>query len=60
MSGECDKCGEHCLDCKCNSKKLVHHPCPDYIKQFFSTVEIPKYCPECKNEFVACVCMGDD
>lgn len=20
MSGECDKCGEHCLDCKCNSE----------------------------------------
>lgn len=18
MSGDCDKCGEHCLDCKCN------------------------------------------
>lgn len=18
MSGECDKCGEHCLDCRCN------------------------------------------
>ena len=18
MSGECDECGEHCLDCKCN------------------------------------------
>jgi hypothetical protein len=21
MSGECDKCGEHCLDCACSSKK---------------------------------------
>lgn len=20
MSGECDKCGEHCTDCRCNAK----------------------------------------
>ncbi len=24
MSGECDKCSEHCLDCKC--KEQVNHP----------------------------------
>src|SRR3954469_18307375 len=23
MSGECEKCGEHCLDCKCTERKLV-------------------------------------
>lgn len=25
MSGECDKCGEHCVDCKC---KLTYNPEP--------------------------------
>lgn len=24
MSCECNKCGEHCLDCKCGLKKIVH------------------------------------
>lgn len=24
MSGECDKCGEHCLDCKCHLKRFSH------------------------------------
>ena len=23
MSGECETCGEHCLDCKCNLKKTI-------------------------------------
>lgn len=22
MSGDCDKCGEHCLDCKCNEIRI--------------------------------------
>lgn len=27
MSGECEKCGEHCLDCKCYEKcKCYKHP----------------------------------
>lgn len=26
MSGECDKCGEHCLDCKCKIRKICHLP----------------------------------
>lgn len=24
MSGECDKCNEHCLDCICGIKKITH------------------------------------
>lgn len=23
MSGECNKCGEHCLECRCTERKLV-------------------------------------
>lgn len=35
MSGECEKCGEHCIDCKCgeihiylkdNSQESINHP----------------------------------
>jgi hypothetical protein len=42
MSGECDKCGQHCLDCKCTAD-LVNHPghyqgncleCIDIIEDF--------------------------
>ncbi len=30
MRGECDKCGEHCLDCICNADYV----CPDAIKSY--------------------------
>lgn len=26
MTGECDKCVEHCLDCGCNRKSFQHLP----------------------------------
>lgn len=27
MSGECDKCGEHCLDCKCIENHILSISC---------------------------------
>ncbi len=27
MSGECDKCGEHCVDCKCKPWKPDKYVC---------------------------------
>lgn len=27
MSGECDTCGEHCLDCKCSQSITVNVEC---------------------------------
>lgn len=42
MSGECEKCGEHCLDCICIIvKKIVRHSISDH----------PFCCWLCKNEF---------
>ena len=38
MSGECDFCNEHTMNCKC------------LLKQ--------KWCQKCKNEKIACSCMG--
>lgn len=36
MSGECDKCGEHCLDCACDnyqsSPAIKSYPCIITIK----------------------------
>lgn len=40
MSGECDKCGEHCLDCKCqvpihfnffDHLRNVNHPWSQFL-----------------------------
>lgn len=34
MSGECGKCGEHCLDCRC--KKLKYNPLMyDFLENFW-------------------------
>lgn len=38
MSGECDKCGEHCLDCICDN-----YFCPPAIQSYNATVKIRKY-----------------
>ena len=27
MSGECDRCGEHCLDCKCGKQTVPEKQC---------------------------------
>ena len=36
MSGECDKCGEHTLECSCNTEKqvgfLFQMPCGEVMK----------------------------
>ena len=60
MSGECDKCFEHCLDCKCHwsqteegKKRLL-----DILNaKFIFSKDGTLYCRECKNEPVACVCL---
>lgn len=31
MSGECEKCGEHCLDCICH-QDIDNYECPDPIR----------------------------
>lgn len=62
MSGECEKCGEHALECGCHwsqtekgKKQLL-----DIINEKFSFKKDGAiYCRECKNESVACVCMDD-
>lgn len=40
MSGECNKCHEHCLDCKCESNKTK------IIKE--NGELFPFTCPKCK------------
>jgi len=37
MSGECDKCGEHTLECKCIDK--VNHP-PHYQSSTIEVIEV--------------------
>lgn len=63
MRGECDKCGEHCLDCRCHwsqtkkgKKQLLDIVNEKYSFDNDGTI----YCRECKNESVDCVCMGDE
>jgi|GEM_PF-4966079 len=34
MSGECDSCGEHCLDCICHSEKH-YEDATIHVKQMF-------------------------
>lgn len=36
MSGECERCGEHCLDCKCNKDY--------YLTQFFEMHDGEFFC----------------
>lgn len=33
MSGECQKCHEHCLDCKCDMCSLENHECHCYLQE---------------------------
>ena len=52
MSGECEKCGEHCLDCNCN--KVTHCqecklPC-DFDKEMSGS------CSTCKKKYLCYAC----
>lgn len=63
MSDECDKCEEHCLDCKCHwsETKEDKQQFLEIVKEKYSFDKNGNiYCRECKNEYVACVCMGDE
>ena len=63
MSGECDKCGEHSLECACdwNKTEKGKQQLLDIINDKFSFGKDGTiYCLECKNESVACVCMNDE
>ena len=31
MSGECQECGEHCLDCKCDIKEFFNKTLRDHV-----------------------------
>lgn len=55
MSGECQKCNEHCLDCKCEHKWL----CAECFKQKYKPNEdfdwrtvsfVPMRCEKCRDE----------
>ncbi len=37
MSGECDKCGEHCLDCKCKTN-ITASDLQKYVNEAFTDV----------------------
>lgn len=62
MSSECEKCGKHCLDCKCPiiilrkfiSKEEAKKMFPDYGNVVDLNGPI---CKKCKNELIACVCL---
>jgi len=72
MSDECDKCGEHALDCDCINIMIVppegttfkecifcHNPFVyDGTSENCLWCEIKdEFCQKCKNELVACVCL---
>ena len=44
MSGECDKCGEHCLDCKCY---VTDMPKPLSRRHENGLQSSEKECPKC-------------
>jgi hypothetical protein len=33
MSGECEKCGEHCLDCKCAISEILNKTLREHIEE---------------------------
>lgn len=47
MSGECQKCGEHCLDCKCSEKVNLHEMIEDIISGLDSNM-MKNYNIECE------------
>src|SRR5687767_1644346 len=57
MSGECDKCGEHCLDCLCKEYvtlipfKEDRMICPE-CSRIFPKLRLPllTVCPSCPDE----------
>lgn len=51
MSGECDKCGEHCLDCKCDIA-----PCP-----FCGSNDVGQIHHKDQNfvHYSCCICASD-
>lgn len=67
MSGECDKCGEHALDCKCPSHWSETEEGMQQLLEILNetfwfhpdgnAVRKDESCPECKNELIACVCL---
>lgn len=43
MSGECDKCGEHCLECRCNNKCKK---CGAFLNLGCTVHNVPSNCKE--------------
>lgn len=56
MSGECDDCGEHTLECLC---EVIRERKWTRKEEKEMSLE-DNFCHNCKNESVACVCMLDD
>jgi hypothetical protein len=45
MSGECDKCSEHTLECNCNRYRYV---CPNCLRTFLDYVyDENRFCWKC-------------
>lgn len=43
MSGECDQCGEHCLECRCSHEEDKKYPVYGYYKQFSCLCDLIEY-----------------
>ncbi len=61
MSGECDKCGEHAVECGCSRRWYETEEGKQQLldiinKKFSFGKDGTIYCRECKNESIACVC----
>lgn len=48
MSGECDNCGEHTLDCRCDNWKITMDEDTDTLQLFFKLLE--KHIDKCEEE----------
>jgi hypothetical protein len=55
MSGECDFCSEHALDCNCAANGGTNE---EYsTTEYSSTVPIEKILMRCYHENIACSCL---
>jgi len=41
MSGECDKCGDHALDCKCSEDDFIRHYISSSMSYFDPNGDMP-------------------
>lgn len=57
MSGECDKCGEHCTECSCHPR--YRYTCPHCLRTFIDKKYSEEYfCWECGEGLDVCPQKG--